>query len=315
MLLFIREQILAHVVRRKARGDQVFSRRRRSSEERAILKRHGRGTVICELQGSLFFGTADQLLGDLERDLPACERLILDLLRVRSFDFTAARVFDNLATRLAEQGGHLVLCSVPRALPSGLDVQGYLDALGLVGPDNGVRVLGDLDEALEWAEERILERERGSRDDAELPLALHQLDLFAGRSPDTIADLAAFVTERAYEPGERSFSLDDEGDELLLVRRGRFQLSIPLADGTRHLLATVTRGDFFGDVTFLDGGRRTADATASTRVDLYVLSRRRFELVAADHPKLARQVFADLARVLCQRLRQADAEVLALRDS
>mgnify|MGYP003343715161 CR=1 FL=1 len=60
-LLFIREKVSTSAVRRKTWGNQVFSKQIRLPEERALLEERGEKTVVFELQGSLFFGTTDQL--------------------------------------------------------------------------------------------------------------------------------------------------------------------------------------------------------------------------------------------------------------
>ena len=61
ILLFLREQIHTSTIRRKSYGNQVFSSRVRGQYEREVLAEKGGHTVIFELQGSLFFGTTDQL--------------------------------------------------------------------------------------------------------------------------------------------------------------------------------------------------------------------------------------------------------------
>ncbi len=77
-------------------------------------------------------------------------------------------------------------------------------------------------------------------------------------------------------------------------------------------MATVRRGDFFGEVAFFDRGRRSADAVAEADTDLFVLSRARVDALAEQHPRLGRHLFADLGRVLSLRLRMADREIHAL---
>ena len=83
ILLFIREQIGGSVVRRKAYGKEMFSKQVRLPAEMAILEKHGEATVILELQGSLFFGTTDQLLSALEPELGRRTYVILDMRRVQ----------------------------------------------------------------------------------------------------------------------------------------------------------------------------------------------------------------------------------------
>jgi len=53
-------------------GDRISSTQHRSPEEQAVLQQHGVLTTVCELQGSLFFGTTDKLFTDLEPDLKRC---------------------------------------------------------------------------------------------------------------------------------------------------------------------------------------------------------------------------------------------------
>jgi SulP family sulfate permease len=92
ILLFLRDQMRGSVLHRKTYGDQVFSRQRRLPEEMAVLRRRGRDTVVCELSGSLFFGTTDELFTRLEPDLARCRYVVLDMRRVRTVDLTAVHM-------------------------------------------------------------------------------------------------------------------------------------------------------------------------------------------------------------------------------
>lgn len=107
ILLFLREQVRGSVIHRKTYGDRIFSRQKRLPEQMAALRRRGGETVVCELEGNLFFGTTDHLLTELEADLRQRRFAILDLRRVRSADAVALsevelfvlsrRRFDTLA--------------------------------------------------------------------------------------------------------------------------------------------------------------------------------------------------------------------------
>ncbi|MGB9105776.1 MAG: SulP family inorganic anion transporter, partial [Terriglobales bacterium] len=68
ILLFLREQIGGAVVRRKSYANERFSKQMRLPEEMAVLEKRGERTAIFELQGSLFFGTTDQLYTALEAE-------------------------------------------------------------------------------------------------------------------------------------------------------------------------------------------------------------------------------------------------------
>ena len=75
--------------------------------EADILAKEGDKICILELQGSLFFGTADQLFSELEADLKTRRFLILDLRRVRSVDLTAVHLLEQIEAQLSERGARL----------------------------------------------------------------------------------------------------------------------------------------------------------------------------------------------------------------
>ncbi len=312
VLLFIREQIGTSVVHRKSLGRESFSKQVRLPEEMKILQRDGDQTAIFELQGSLFFGTADQLYNALESELTTRRYIVLDLHRVQSVDITAVHMLEQIEDILAERKGFLLFSDLPRSLPSGRDMQRYFDDVGLARAAHKGRVFDELDGALEWVENRILEEEHLSRA-LERPLELRELEIFAGRKEETLAALDACLERRAYQAGETIFSKGDRGDELYLVRRGAVRIILPLTSEESHHLATFGRGDFFGEMSFLDRDVRSANAVAFTDADLFVLSRQRFDTVAEEHQRLAMQLFASLARVLAIRLRYANAELRAMR--
>lgn len=98
------------------------------------------------------------------------------------------------------------------------------------------------------------------------------------------------------------------------MRRGIVRIVLPLP-GSHHNLASFGRGDFFGEVAFLDRGKRSADAIATTPTDLFVMSRARFDEAARPYPLVGVKVFARIARALALRLRHTDAELRGLYES
>lgn len=314
ILLFLRDQIRGSVVRRRARGNQIFSKRRRLPEQVSVLESKGAQTCIFELQGSLFFGTTDQLFTELESLLPGCQYLILDMRRIQSVDFTATHMLEQIEAQLSEHGGCLIFSHLPANLPTGRDLRLYFDQVGLLGGMRNVRIFPELDDALEWTENRIIEKEFSTLPGDEEPLDLPEINLLSQLSPQDIAALRPHMRERHLEAGARIFSAGENGAELFLVRKGLVSIQLPLAGGGSHHLATFAAGDFFGDMSFLDQRPRSADAVASTPVDLFVLSRADFDQAAVDHPRIG-FVFAHMARVLAIRLRQTDAELATLEDA
>jgi SulP family sulfate permease len=314
ILLFIRDQIRGSVIRRKHYLNQISSKTRRLFSERELLKHNGDQGVFCELQGNLFFGTTDQLYTLLEPDLQTKLFILLDMRRVQSLDYTAAHLFEQMHAQLAERGGQLLFSGMPSGLLEQRNFEHYLVELGVVREGGGVMIADTLDGALEWMEERILEAAGSTKKSEENLLEMKDFELLREFDEPTLSRLAACLGELSLAQGEQACLSGSEGDEIFLIRRGSVRILLPLEGGKHHHLATIGRGDFFGEISFLDRGLRSADVEAKVATDLYVLSRSRFNEQSRSDPVLGVQVFARLASAIAERLRQADAELRALEE-
>jgi len=311
VFLFIREQIGGTVVRHKVCCNETFSKRVRTHEEMEILVARGERGIVVELQGSLFFGTTNQLYSALEPELKTRDYVILDMRRVQSVDVTAAHMLDQVKDMLAERHGFLIFSQLPKNLPSGQDMQQYFDQIGLAPYKSAARVFGELDEALEWVEDRILGDALCEYGEQEA-LGLNEIELFKGRKAETLAALEQCMEKRSYKTGDKIFKRGDTGDELFLIRMGAVRIMLPLSEKQSHHLGTFGRGSFFGEMAFLDGDVRSADAVAFSDTELYVLSRKAFDAMAEEHKKLALRLMEGLASVLASRLRYTNAELRVL---
>ncbi|MBF0140662.1 MAG: SLC26A/SulP transporter family protein [Magnetococcales bacterium] len=318
VMLFLRDQVKTSVIRRKLSGGQYSSKRHRSSEERYILEEKKQSVIICELQGNLFFGTTDQLYSRLEPELRLCRYLILDVSRVQSIDFTAAHMLSQIDSMLSENGAHLILAEPSPAIAMGRDPLIYLTHLGLQ-PSPHLQIFPTIEDAIEWVEESLLANDPRSATSEDRPLSLREFPLFRGieeaEKEDVIRLLDTIVVERSYHVGETLFKRGDSGDEIYFVRRGGVRIVMPIHEGKEHTLAVFGRGSFFGDMAFIDRAPRSTHAVAIMDTDVFILSRQLFDKTSHNHPEMAKYVFLRLCSVLTVRLRYADAEIMALKDS
>ncbi len=315
ILLFIRDQVRGRVIHRKMYGSQVSSRRKRLPAQVEILKRRGREMVVVELQGNLFFGTTDQLLTELDPDLAGCRYLILDLRRIESIDFTGVHLLQQIEARIHDSGGRLLYSNLPLALPSGLAGRDYFATVGLVSSSKSKRIFTQLTDAIEWAEDDILSSEGDASETEEEALNLGEIEFLKGRKAETMKEMEDALETRHYAAGEPIFAQGDKGDELFLIRRGRIRIALSTGGEGQFHVASFGRGDFFGDMAFLDSGIRSAGAVAETPTDVYAITRSHFDAMASKHPRLGQQFLGGLARALALRLRQADGEIRALENA
>ncbi|OQA05685.1 MAG: Bicarbonate transporter BicA [bacterium ADurb.Bin374] len=314
ILLFIRDQIRGNVIRRKMYLNETSSKTRRPAQERELLREHGSQGIFCQLQGNLFFGTTDQLYSQLEPDLRSKRFLLLDMRHVLSMDYTAAHLLQMMQSQLEERDGRLLFSGMPSGLHDQRNFEAYLEQLGVIQQTGGIMVFETRNDALVWIESQLLEGCGVVRPTEESPLKVGEFDLFREFDDASLAGLAACMQETSVPPGTRIFAKGDAGDELYLVRRGRISVLLPLEGGKSHHLADIGRGSYVGELSFLDRRPRSADAIAREATDLFVLSRKRFDELVHSSTLVGVKVFARLALVIAERLRQTDVELESLEE-
>jgi len=131
-----------------------------------------------------------------------------------------------------------------------------------------------------------------------LPLTGHHMD--TGLSPQHIDRLSACVVSKSVKRGANIFVKGDPGTSLFVIGAGKVKISIPSVQGKDAIFNLLGEGDVFGEIALLDGHRRTADATAVTNCDLYVIERKDFLPVMREEPEITLRLF----EILCSRLRR-----------
>ncbi len=314
IFLFIRDQIHSGVIFRKNNLAQISSKTHRPENERAILAQKGEEALVCQLQGNLFFGTTDQLYSQIDQELKNKRFLMLDLRRVRSIDYTAVHLFEQIHTRLNERGGNLLFCGMPSGAFVQFQFEKYFEELGLLKQGNGVTVWDTMDEGLEWMETQIILANGIDTNRDQSLMALQEFTYFREFDATVIASLLHCVQEVCVEPGQKVFSYGDAGDEVYFVRKGSVRVLLPLETGKYHHLTTISKGGVFGEMAFLDQDPRTVDVVAKETVYLYGLSRRKFNEQSRSDAVVGAQFFARMALAIARRLKSSDAELRALQE-
>ena len=127
---------------------------------------------------------------------------------------------------------------------------------------------------------------------------LQRVALFEGLSPRQLAQVTRLVDEVNVAAGKRLAMAGQTGRELFVIVEGR-----ALARTPRGRTVQLGPGQFFGEMSLLDGGPRSATVEASTPMRLLVIGYREFWQLLAESPLIAKQIM----RVLSNRLREADA--------
>jgi CRP-like cAMP-binding protein/ABC-type transporter Mla MlaB component len=264
----------------------------------AVLALLGSRIAVIELEGVIFFGTADDLLARIEQCLrEGAQHVIVDLGRVNDVDTTGAQMLIQIHERVRARGGLLL---VSQAAP-GQPQRDFLDDMGVVARLGARAFTPDIDHALEIAEDALLESE-GTDVTTHAEIALRSLHPFAQLTPAELAVLQPMLTRRVFSPGEFAFREGDPGDDLYVIAQGT--ASVRRADGPRSTrLVTFGEGTVFGEMALLDARPRSASVQADGALVCQVMPRAAFEQIVERHQAIAVKLLKSLAQELGRRLR------------
>ena len=314
VLLYIIQQIGASVIYRQLNGSEAKSKIIRSTDEDSYLMQKSDEYSLYELHGSLFFGTANQLYTMLQEDLQHKKYIILDMKRVQTVDLTAAHILLQIKDILHDNDGYLILTRLPHKLPSGDDMENYFNHVGLLKHLSPIKLFDDLDDALEWVENKILDENPMSSTKNEILFSLGDFDLFKGRKLDTLVEIETLLVAQSYKKGETIYTVGDSTGEIFLIRRGSVRIMLPFNEHKNIHLNTLTQGSFFGEFSFLEGTPHYTDTIAASDTELYMISRDAYDIFSKQHKKAALHFMESLASVLAQRLKVTRTELAVEND-
>lgn len=140
--------------------------------------------------------------------------------------------------------------------------------------------------------------------------AIRSVPLFASLDDEAAVRLRSLLDVRNMPRGAPIFRKGDKGDAMYLIERGRVRISVSDEEQREITLAELARGDFFGEMTIIDGKRRSADAVVMEDARFAVLSREHFLEFIHGNPVVALEMLS----AVFARLRRTD-ELLQSRVS
>lgn len=295
-----------NIVRRSYRGGAVTSKRLRAGRERKVLDSTGYKILVYELQGGLYFATAEQLLRRIGADAGQASYIVLDCRRISRADLSALMLIRDMSRSLAEHGKKLLLAD--------LTSQILVDWMAVLeDSDPRDTCFANVDLAMEHCEDRLISEADPQALVTETELPLAAMDIFRQLTPEQVARLAPYFERASYRAGERIIKEGDPADRLYLLASGNAAVNVLLDDGkTNTRLAAFRPGVAFGEFALFDGGRRVANVVAETAAACYVLQFSTLKQLEKTEPELYHLILFALGRLLSDRLRRVTAEVRAL---
>lgn len=139
------------------------------------------------------------------------------------------------------------------------------------------------------------------------PQLLAGVPLFQFLDEHERADLANSVEEIHFPADHIIFNAGDPGDCLYIIHKGEVEIYFKDATGVKIVLETPGPGEFFGELSLLDNGSRTANALARTEISALRVDQQDLDQLFSRHPRAALDVLRAMGRrmrVNTQLLRQ-----------
>jgi SulP family sulfate permease len=312
ILMFIRSNS-KEPVRQIVHADVRRSRKVRPAVETDLLGKHGKRIVVVELDGALFFGTAEEADEAIEHRIHDADHIIIDFERVSEVDASGARVMLVAADHVRRAGKGLLFAGLSLKDPRTRTIRD-MDVHGLLQDSVFFQ---DTDLALECAEDRLLKSLLPAGSSA-LALSLEETLMGSGLEPSERAVLAGMLIEHRIARGEYVFHSGDPGDSMYVLMHGQIGIWLPpknggdtLAEGRR--LVSYAPGVVFGEMALLAGMARSADAIAEADAIVLELPREQYNRLMADYPALLGKLLLNISLLLASRVRALSAELQAAK--
>jgi CRP/FNR family transcriptional regulator, cyclic AMP receptor protein len=132
--------------------------------------------------------------------------------------------------------------------------------------------------------------------------AIRSVTLFASLRDEEAEELVTLLQSRPVPAGTLLLHAGEDGDAMYLIQSGRVRIAVDDSEGQQIVLAELAQGDFFGEMSLIDGKQRSADAHVIEDAQLSVLSRDNFLRYINTHPGVALEMLS----AVFQRLRHTD---------
>jgi len=140
-----------------------------------------------------------------------------------------------------------------------------------------------------------------------------RVPLFSQLNEDDLEKIRDLCVTLHYVKDQIILIEEEEGNTLFLIQKGRVKVSRISDDGREVILSILEPGDFFGELSLIDGKARSASVTAIEDSEALVLRRGDFLGLLEDYP----QISISLMKELAARIRKSDTQIksLSLQDA
>lgn len=145
---------------------------------------------------------------------------------------------------------------------------------------------------------------------------LKQSDIFYQFTQTQLELVANLCSEKTFQAGDIIFAENNSSKELYIIVQGEVSISVdpgvvgPDGKSEKTIVATLRRGQSFGEIALVDEGLRSASAQAKNKdTRLLAIPRDKLIMLCETYPQLGYRLMYNLAADLAMKIRNADLRI------
>jgi SulP family sulfate permease len=324
VVLFVVNYSQINVLKHAGSGIEFRSRLTRSPHLQDFLDQRCGQIYILQLQGFIFFGTANALLKQIEAridrtDLPRLTYLVIDFREVTGLDSTARYSFFKLIQIIQARKLHLVLThsKVEHPLPGQKQsIAEFFLRLQATGSREGkqpISIFSDLDHGLEWCENEILMAAGFELEDDQTSLTGMLQSLMS--EAVSVKPVLKYFEPLELDSGHSLIKQGDPPGAIYFIESGQVTAQFEFSNEQRQTirLETMRGGHMVGEIGFYLNQPRTAAVVTDKPSTVYRLTRQALSEMERDDPEAASLFHQLVIRLISRRLEHLINTVNALQ--
>jgi SulP family sulfate permease len=276
------------------------SRIARPKLHKRILRRYGNQVLILELQGYIFFGTANQLLEQIRAHLNNYMEnrlcfILLDFSGVTGIDSSVVLSFRKLNKMVQNNQAIIVLTGLSEKIETFLRKSGVLDL-----DEDSFHISSDLDYGVEWCEEKLLQSTGVLNRDTSKSIQAHLEEMIG--DTEITARIMGYLEKDQLPAGTHFIHQGDSPGALYFLEDGMVTAQLEISGEEPRRLNTMSSENMVGEIGFYLGSKRNASVITETPATLYRLTTEALSKMESQDPEAAALFHKYIAYAMAEKL-------------
>lgn len=272
----------------------------RPISEIEFLETEGDRIRILQLQGALFFGTADKLASIIDSILNQhfgrVQFIILDFHKVTEMDGSGGNILGQIRKRCKKKEVQVWISSN--------DQHGErIKAFGVNDLIKGDDFHDCINAALGCAEDKLLHAAFGSEHN-QIEKDLKEIAVLSNFQSEEMQILSGYLKRSCFDDAATVFKQGDAGDSLYFILKGRAKVEFKSQHSDiKSIIAIICPGMMFGEMAVIDGSPRSTSIVAEGELVCVSITTDEISALLASYPEIIKKLYHGIALNLTQRLR------------